>query len=449
MAAQDNATQGSVRYGSVTEVSTANEARTVEEPDACPYRHDVTTQPAEATAESPSRRSVAAPTYTEDLFSPAAIADAERHYRVLRSLGPVAWSTKHKVYVVSRYREARAVLADDAVFRSDGGIALTPLARIAGRHTTLLGDGGEHDKRRKLVASHLTPRALRPSRSAVAAVAEEVVGRAVARGDIDGVADIALEMPLAIVPDLVGWPEDGREKLLAWGVASFDFAGPVNRLFVKSLPGVIAMRRYVGGVIRRRDVQPDSAAADLLAARDRGQITRTQCASLLIDLLAPSIDTTASVIAAALQLFADHPDQWVALRANRELMPNAINEVVRLASPLRVFARRVVADTELGGTPIPAGARLLVFYAAANRDERMWTDPDRFDITRNAAGHLGFGYGVHACAGQGLGRLETTGVLDALLNSVDRIERRGDGRRASNNIIARWEALPLRLVPLA
>ncbi|MBY6364618.1 cytochrome P450 [Rhodococcus corynebacterioides] len=388
-------------------------------------------------------------TYTENLFSPAAIADAHRHYRVLRSLGPVAWSSKHKVFVVSRYREARAVLADDAMFRSDDGIALTALARFAGRHTTLLGDGTEHDRRRKLVASHLTPRALRPTRSTVAAVAESIVERAVARRDIDGVEDIALEMPLTIVPDLVGWPDGAREKLLPWGVAGFDFAGPVNRLYVKSLPGMISMRRYVGGVIRRRDVRPGSAADNLIAALDRGEISRAECASMLIDLLAPSIDTTASVIAAALQLFADHPDQWATLRADRTLMSNAVNEVVRLASPLRVFARRVVADTVIGGVSVPAGARLLVFYAAANRDETVWPDPDRFDITRDAAAHLGFGHGVHSCAGQGLGRLETSCVLDALLDTVDHIERRGPGARASNNIIARWESLPLRLVPLA
>lgn len=405
---------------------------------AHPQREDLATR-------APIRPS----TYTENLFSPAAIADAERHYRVLRSLGPVVWSSRHKVYVVARYSEVHAVLADDAMFRSDGGIALTALARVAGRHTTLLGDGREHDRRRKLVASHLTPRALRPSRPHVAAVAREVVGRAVEHGEIDGVADIALEMPLRIVPDLVGWPEGAREKLLPWGVAAFDFAGPVNGLFLRALPGVIAMRRYVGGVIRRRDVRPGSAADDLIRALDRGEISRTQCASLLIDLLAPSIDTTASVIAAALQLFADHADQWKLLRDNRDLMPNAINEIVRLASPLRVFARRVVADTEIGGTPVPAGARLLLFYAAANRDERAWTDPNRFDITRDAAAHLGFGRGVHACAGQGLGRLETTSVLEALLDSVDHIERVGPGERATNNIIARWETLPLRLVPLA
>ncbi|WP_261771362.1 cytochrome P450 [Rhodococcoides corynebacterioides] len=205
------------------------------------------------------------------------------------------------------------------------------------------------------------------------------------------------------------------------------------------------MRFYVDRIVRRRDVEPGGAADVVVEAFEAGKVSRSECASMLIDLLNPSIDTTASIIAAALQLFADHPDQWARLRDDRSLLSNAVHEIVRMASPLRAFARRAERDAVVGGTRIGAGSRLLVLFASANRDERFWTEPDAFDITRDARSHVGFGYGAHSCAGQGLGRLETTAVLDALLDRVTFIERRGEGERAVNNVIHRWHKLPLRL----
>lgn len=167
----------------------------------------------------------------------------------------------------------------------------------------------------------------------------------------------------------------------------------------------------------------------------------------LVDYLAPSIDTTLSAIASALYLFAQHPDQWEALRADRGLLSNAINEVVRLESPLRAFGRQLARDTSIAGTDLPAGSRVLVMYASANRDESTWDDPTTFDITRDASHQLGFGHGTHGCAGQGLARLEIRAVLGHLLDRVERIRLAGEPVWAVNNIIHRLEHLPLELIP--
>ena len=166
----------------------------------------------------------------------------------------------------------------------------------------------------------------------------------------------------------------------------------------------------------------------------------------MIDYLAPSLDTTISGIASALALFASHPDQWDTLRAEPSLLPNAINEVLRHESPLRAFTRKLLQPTEIAGIDIPAGSRVLVLYASANRDEQEWTDPDVFDIRRNATRHLGFGHGTHACAGQGLARLEMQAMLAALMQQVSRIELAGEPTWALNNIIRCYERLPLRLI---
>jgi cytochrome P450 len=133
----------------------------------------------------------------------------------------------------------------------------------------------------------------------------------------------------------------------------------------------------------------------------------------MVDYLVPSLDTTISAIASALHLFATHPEQWRLLKADPSLIPNAVNEVVRYEAPLRAFSRKVARDTELAGTVIPKGARVLVIYASANRDRLAWDDPDTFDIRRDAARQLGFGHGAHGCAGQGLARLETAAMLRA------------------------------------
>jgi cytochrome P450 len=167
----------------------------------------------------------------------------------------------------------------------------------------------------------------------------------------------------------------------------------------------------------------------------------------MIDYMAPSLDTTISSISSALYLFATHPEQWQILKDDPSLIPNAVNEVIRFESPLRAFARHARCDTEVSGVQIPRGARLLVIYASANRDEREWDDPETFDIRRDANRQLGFGQGAHACAGQSLARLETSAVLQALLDRVDRIELTAEPTWALNNIIRRHERMPLKLIP--
>jgi cytochrome P450 len=252
---------------------------------------------------------------------------------------------------------------------------------------------------------------------------------------------------MSVVPDLVGWPVEGRENLLRWGAATFDVLGPVNGKAVQAIPAGLGMMRFAHTVAKRRKVLPGSMGDDLLRAADAGEVAHAECPALMIDYLAPSLDTTLSAIASALHLFATHPGQWQLLKDDPGLIPNAVNEVVRFEPPLRAFSRKVARDTEIAGTALPAGARALVLYASANRDALKWDDPDTFDIRRNAGQQLGFGHGAHGCAGQGLARLETQAMLRALVARVDRIEPAGPPEWARNNIIRRLGRLPIELIP--
>jgi cytochrome P450 len=409
----------------------------------CPVAH----APTKTRVRRPAQRPEGVPVYAGDLFSRQAILDPHPHYRALRELGSVVWLEKQKVYALPRYAEVKHVLSQDMTYRSANGVALTPMTRWLGRHTTLSSDGEVHRERRRLIGHRLTPRALRSMQADVDELADRTVRSAAAKDAVDGVAEIAMALPLTVVPDLVGWPERGREQLVDWAGATFDSLGPANRLWWRSVPATARMMSFVLSLVRRRDVLPGSMGAEILEALDDGRVSRAECPALIVDYLAPSIDTTASAIASALWLFARHPDQWRLLQDDPSLVPGAVHEVIRLESPLRAFGRLAHAPTTLAGTAIPGGARLLVMYASANRDERVWDDPDRFDITRDATAHLGFGYGVHGCAGQGLARMETQAVLRALLEHVDRIELTGSPEFAVNNVIHRLDALPVRLVP--
>lgn len=392
------------------------------------------------------RRRVATPIYQPDLYSRAAVLDPYPHYTRLRELGPVVWLTKQRVYALPRYRECKTALRDDDTFVSGAGVALNPVTNRLSRGTTLSSDGEDHRRRRKLLAQHMTPKALRTMSEAVHRQAVTAVETAVSRGLIDGV-ELAATLPMSVVPDLIGWPQRGREDLLRWAAATFDALGPLNGQTLRTAPASVEMMRFTRRLARDKDLAPDSLGAEVLQAADEGSLSRSECPALLIDYLAPSLDTTISAISSALYLFATYPEQWQLLRSNPTLIPNAVNEVVRHQSPLRAFSRKAIRETELAGTVIPAEARVLVIYASANRDPDEWDDPDTFDIRRDASRQLGFGHGTHGCAGQGLARLETQAMLHTLIARVARIEIAGPTERAVNNIIYRFERLPLQLIP--
>ncbi|MBF6341090.1 cytochrome P450 [Nocardia abscessus] len=392
------------------------------------------------------RKTAGVPVYQPDLYSRQAITDPYPHYARMRELGPVVWLARQRAYALPRYAECKAVLLDDDTFISGEGVGLNPVANRLSRGTTLNSDGEDHSRRRALLGRRLTPKALRSMRETVDRQAVTAVEAAVARGQIDGV-ELATTLPMSVVPDLIGWPQHGRENLLRWAGATFDSLGPINNQSIRTAPAGMEMMRFTRRLARDRQLLPGSAGAEILQAADEGKIAHNECPAMMIDFLAPSLDTTISAISSALYLFAAHPHQWQLLRSDPTMIANAVNEVVRYESPLRAFSRRTIRDVALAGVTIPEGARVVVMYSSANRDPLEWDSPDTFDIRRDASRQLGFGHGTHGCAGQGLARLETQAILAALLERVERIEITGRPQWAMNNIIHRFENLPLQLIP--
>ena len=380
-----------------------------------------------------------------DLFSDEAISQPYELYRALREMGPVVRLEQHDAWAITRYDEARKATVDWQQFSSAEGVSLTDFTNETLRGTTLASDPPLHDHLRSVVGERLTPRSLRPMREQVQQVADDLVDQVLARGSFDAVADLARVMPMRIVPHFVGWPEEIHEKLLPWAAAGFDTMGPPNARCEHAMKARRELFEYAVGLSESRDLRPGSLGAGVLTALDNGVIEPEQCPALLIDYLVPALDTTISAVGSAIWLFGRYPEQWEKVRADPSLIPNAFNEVLRLESPVRLFSRITTDDVQLGEAGIPAGERVLLLWASANRDDRQFESPEDFDVERdNANSHLAFGGGVHGCAGQGLARLEGHAVLSAL---AERVENFGVGKAVPvmNNVIRALDSLPVRV----
>ena len=386
------------------------------------------------------------PHYAGNLFAPDVLRDPHPAFAEVRELGPVVWLTRQRCYALGRFDECKAALLDAETFISGRGVGFNPAVNYFSRGTTIASDGDEHRRKRRALAHRLRPRALREFGVQVEAAADEVVADAVLRGSVDG-AELARALPLSVVPDLIDWPRDRRDRLVGRGADTFDALGPAGSRMARAVPGSLAMLRFARSVVRERSVLPGSMGDDLRRAADDGDLERAECPALMIDYLAPSLDTTISATAGALHLFATHPGQWDTLRAAPSLIPGAVEEIVRHTSPLRLFRRTVARDVDVAGARLTEGATVAVLYAAANRDPRQWADPDAFDVRRSASSQIGFGWGAHGCAGQGLARMELSALLTALVRDVAEIRLTGEAVAAENNVVGGYATLPLELVP--
>ncbi len=274
--------------------------------------------------------------------------------------------------------------------------------------------------------------------------ADRLVAQLVAKGDFEVVRDFAQAFPLAVVPDLLGWPEDeGKERLLDWASAGFNAFGPLNQRTMEGFPHLGEMSQFLQRMSEPGNLRPGSWGEELVLEARAGKIEEHLLPGLLGDFLAPSMDTSVSALSSMIWLLAEHPQQWAALKADPSLVGSAFNEIIRIESPLRGFTRYVAEDTELGGTPLAQGSRVLLLFGSANRDERFWDRPEDFQVARPGVGqHVGFGHGIHACVGQALSRLEGQSLLKALIRQVDRIETGRPTWRLHNTIrgIDRLEA---------
>jgi 4-methoxybenzoate monooxygenase (O-demethylating) len=383
-----------------------------------------------------------------DPFADDFLREPEPFHVALRDAGPLVFLTRYRVWAMARFAEVHRALRDHQRFCSSAGVGLSDFRKEKPwRPPSLLleADPPEHTRARRVTARALSPRVLERLRPGFERAAEEMVADVVARGTFDGVADLAEAYPLRVFPDAVGIGPDGRENLLVYGNMLFNVFGPRNDLFHASAAAAGPVRDWIAGRCERAALSADGIGAVIYAAADAGEITEQEAALLVRSLLSAGVDTTVHTFAWMLHALASDRNQWAALREDPALARQAFEETLRHASPVQTFFRTTTGDVPVNGCTVPAGEKILLFLGAANRDPREWDDPGRFDIRRHAVGHVGFGSGIHACAGAAIARLEAEALLPVLARRVRAIELAGPPTPLLNNTIKGLASLPIHV----
>ncbi|WP_329410416.1 cytochrome P450 [Nocardia vinacea] len=365
-------------------------------------------------------------------------------YRELRDAGPIVYLNQHDVFAVARYEEVRYVLGEWERF-SSADISLNKQFNEYIGDGIIRADPPTHDRLRNVLAEKLAPRAVRKLAPDIGRRAEEIVDHLLKQRSFDAVKDLAQRFPVEIVGDLIGLPRDGRERLLGLIDANFNCFGPENDRALASLPRLPELADYVMTNATRERLVEGSLGRAVYDAVEAGHVPAAAAPWLVMTYVTAGMDTTVHALGHAIWLFAEHPDQWDQLRADPSLIPQAFREVLRYESPVQVFGRTARVDWTTENLTLPAGSRVAVLYGSGNRDERKWSNPERFDIQRTNIDHLGFGYGLHGCAGRSLATLEGESILSALVERVSRIEV-GTPVRHFNNILRGLGSLPTRMI---
>ena len=377
---------------------------------------------------------MSAPTSNIDFWSDEVLADPYPQYAQLRNAGSAVWLTRHSAWAITRHASVREALLNTTVFSSARGCSMNAAANLAGEGVMLCSDDPGHRQLRRVFARPLMPGPLATLKDRLVQLVNEKIELLIAQRHFDAVVNLAHFLPLTVVTELVGLSDEGKANMLVWAAGIFNAMGP--EAYPRTLSGLEILQEafvYLQNVTRE-SLDPSGWGAALFDAADRGEISQESAKAMLMDYLGPSLDTTINATSSAIWLFGLHPDQWQKLRQNRALIPQAIDEVLRLESPIRAFSRLVTRDYEMDGISLPANSRALMLYASANRDERRYADPDSFHISRNARDHVAFGYGTHMCAGMHLARLEITVLLEGLARCVERIHVTNAVRNVHNTL---------------
>lgn len=384
------------------------------------------------------------PAWDLDLFSEDSLENPYGHYRIIRDAGPAVWLPRLSVYAIGRFADVQAALRAPDQLISGQGVGFSDVWNLGGRGTNVLQmDGLPHARLRATIMKPLAPARLRESRQGFKDLVAKRVQSLRGESTFNAMRSLASFLPIEAVSHLVGLPEVGRERMLDWAAATFNLIGPEPReadIAVSS-----GARTFLSG-LSASSVRNGSWAGDLFAAAESGKLSMTEAMSALSAYVIPALDTTILAKGHLLNDLATHPDQWAALKQNPEKIPAAVLESVRRNSVVRFFSRVAVEDYQVDGVMVPTGARVMLLYGCANRDERHYPDADRFDIDRDPRDQLAWGTGTHMCAGMHLARLEMEVLLEALIEAdVDILA--GKPTMVANRGLYGFADLPLRLSP--
>ncbi|MHB8682227.1 MAG: cytochrome P450 [Acidimicrobiales bacterium] len=401
-----------------------------------------------------------------DLTDSRTFADGVPHDRLarMRREAPVFWHDERDgpgFWAVLRHAECIEVNRDAGRFSSWQGATFlweTPPDLLEQHRLMMVNmDPPIHTRYRRLVNKGFTPRMVTQLGARIHDVLDEIIDRVCERGSADFVTDIAAELPLIVLAELLGVPEDERKLMFDWsnrmiGREDSEYHDDTHSAEEQAQAAAAELFAYAAELCEKKRADPHD---DLMSVLTQVELDGERLSELELDLffLLLSVagnETTRNLLSGAMVAFMEFPDQWDKLRANPDLLPSAVEEMLRYVTPVMNFRRQVTEDTELGGVPMRRGDKVVFFHVSANRDEDVFAQPDRFDIERNPNPHMAFGGGgPHFCLGANLARMEIKVAMEHLLRRLPDLHVSGPVEHLQSNFINGIKHLPVSFTPSA
>ena len=390
-----------------------------------------------------------------DLLDPGSFANGQPHdaFRWLREHDPVHWHTEPDgpgFFAVTRYEDVRTVGRDPERFSSVPTIMIAdPVPgmnfEIDGHQMMLMMDPPKHTQYRRLISNEFTPRGARELGPRVRELAGQIVDAVIERGECDLVEDIAGELPSYVIAELLGIPlEDGRKL---YRLTETIHSAPETLPPGAGAAAVMEMFQYASGVIAEKRARPaDDLSTKILNAEVDGRRFDDLDFMLFFMLLVDAGgDTTRNLVAGGMLALFEHPNERRKLQTSLDaLLPSAVEEMLRWVSPVIYMRRTATCDTELAGTKVAKGQKVVLYYGAANRDPSVFAEPERFDIARAPNPQIAFGGGQHFCLGAHIARIEIEAMLREILTRLPDIEPTGPAVWLPSTFISGPRSLPVR-----
>lgn len=392
-----------------------------------------------------------------DLTDPATYEPGFPHelFTALRTSEPVFRHVGRHVplemWGITRYDDLVAVSRDAETFSSAvDGVLLEP-AQAGSELMMVNQDAPHHTRLRSLVNRGFTPKQVKGMEDSVRAAARGIVDDVIGRGECDFVSDVAAELPLVVIADLLGIPQADRHKVFEWSNRMVGREDPEYAISLDEANSAAAeLFVYASALGEERAGQPaQDIVTKLLTAEIDGQrLEHMEFVYFFLLLAVAGNETTRNLLSGGLLALFEHPGEWERLRSDRSLMPTAVEEMLRWVSPVMSFRRTATRDTEIRGVPIREGEFVVMFYPSANRDEAQFPDPFRFDVGRAPNDHVAFGgRGPHHCLGANLARMEIRVMFEEILDRMPDIAPAGDPNRLRSNLICGIKHLPVTFAP--
>ena len=313
-------------------------------------------------------------------------------------------------------------------------------------------DPPNHTKLRRLVSLGFTPRRIAMLEEKVRLRAGEIIDRVAARGECDFVTDLAADLPLQVIAELVGVPMEDRGKVFEWSNKLIGFDDPeYSGDREQQKQSAMDVYLYANQLAEKRREEPTDDLTSIImnGEVDGERLTEMEYDLFFLLLIVAGNETTRNAISGGMLALIQHPEQRARLIANPGLMTTATEEILRWVTPVNCFRRTAMQDTEIGGQAVREGDKVVMFYPSANRDDRVFAKPEQFDVARTPNDHLAFGMGTHFCLGNALARLEIKVMFEELLRRLPDIELAGQVERLRSSFINGIKRMPVRFTPEA